>query len=79
MTDGEERLIRCFRATFGELAVEQLQVASALTLEEWDSLHALILIAALEETFELRIAPKDYPALRSYSSVRDYLASARVL
>ena len=79
MTEGEERLIRCFRATFGELAIEQLQVASAATLEEWDSLHALILIAALEETFELRIAPKDYPALRSYSSVRDYLGSARVL
>ncbi len=79
MTDGEERLIRCFRATFPELAVEQLRDASSATLEDWDSLRSVILIAALEETFELRIAPDDYTALRSYSSVRDYLRSARVL
>ena len=79
MTDGEERLVRCFRATFPELPVEQLQDASAATVEAWDSLHAVILIAVLEETFEIRIAPEDYPALRSYSSVRDYLRSARAM
>jgi acyl carrier protein len=79
VTDGQERLIRCFQATFPDLALEQLRDASTATLGEWDSLHALILIAALEETFELRIAPGDYPALRSYSSVRDYLRSAQVL
>ena len=79
MTGHDERLIRCFRATFPELAVEELSEASAATLEAWDSLHAVVLIAVLEETFELRIAPEDYPALRSYASVQDYLRSAHVL
>lgn len=79
MTGTDEPLIRCFRATFPELGVEQLPDASAATVEDWDSLHTLILIAVLEETFGLRIPPDDYPALRSYASVRDYLVAARVL
>lgn len=79
MTGSDEPLIRCFRATFPELAVEQLPDASAATVVDWDSLHTLILIATLEETFGLRIPPYDYPALRSYAAVRDYLLAARVL
>jgi acyl carrier protein len=79
MTDGEERLIRCFRATFPDVATERLAEASTATLEEWDSLHALTLMAVLEETFELRIPAEDYPALRSYSSVRDYLRAAQAI
>jgi acyl carrier protein len=79
MTGDDEALIRCFQATFPELAVEQLPGATAATVADWDSLHTLILIAVLEETFALRIPPEDYPALRSYASVRAYLLAARVL
>jgi acyl carrier protein len=79
VTGGEMRLIRCFRAVFGRLTVEQVRDASATTLQDWDSLHAIILIAAIEETFGVRIPTDDYPALRSYALVRDYLTAAGIL
>jgi acyl carrier protein len=68
-----EQLVRCFQAAFGELAVEQVPAASVETLQGWDSLQTLILVALLEEEFGLLIPPQDFPALRSYASVRDYL------
>jgi acyl carrier protein len=76
VSDADLRLTRCFQATFPELAIEDLASASVDTVTGWDSLQSVILIAVLEEAFELRIAPDDYPSLRSYSSVREYLRSA---
>jgi acyl carrier protein len=58
------------------MTVEQVRDASATTLQDWDSLHAIILIAAIEETFAVRIPTDDYSALRSYASVLDYLTAA---
>jgi acyl carrier protein len=74
VSSAEETLIRCFRATFPDLPAKDLPGASVDTLKEWDSLHAVILIAVLEEAYALRIPSQDYPALRSYASVREYLS-----
>ncbi len=78
MTDVDELLQRCFLAAFPDVDTEHLQVASVETLTEWDSLHALILFALLEETFEIRIPARDYPLLRSYTSVRGYLQDQQI-
>jgi acyl carrier protein len=48
-------------------------VAGVDTVAEWDSLRAVVLIALLEEAFALRIPARDYPQLRSYTAVREYL------
>ena len=72
MNDLDERLARCFLGVFPALG-DQVAAASAETTPEWDSLHALMLIAVIEETFELAIPTSAYPELRSYAAARSYL------
>ena len=45
-------------------------------MAEWDSLRAVVLVALIEEAFAIRIPARDYPQLRSYASVSDYLRRA---
>ncbi len=74
----EDTLTRCFMATFPGLSVAQVTSASVETVTQWDSLHTVILAAVLEEAFAVRVPARDYPALRSYDAVREYL-SGRVV
>jgi acyl carrier protein len=73
VTQLDEALRRCFAGAFGDLEPEQITTASVETVAEWDSLHALVLIALIEEAFAIRIPSRDYPALRSYAAVAAYL------
>jgi acyl carrier protein len=70
----DERLRRCFAAAFPDLAPEELASASVETVKDWDSLHAVILVALLEEAFAIRIPSRDYPRLRSHAAVREYVS-----
>ena len=69
----KERLTRCFLATFPELAHAEIDGASVETVASWDSLHTVVLAAVLEESFGVRVPARDYPLLRSFASVHDYL------
>ena len=69
-----DRLLACLKATFTDVPPETLRTASTETLAQWDSLHAVILMAVLEEEFGIRIPTRDYPSLRSYESIQSYLA-----
>jgi acyl carrier protein len=74
VSDLDDRLLACLRATFPDVPPAELRTASTETVEQWDSLHAVILMAVLEEEFGARIPTRDYPALRSYKSIQAYLA-----
>jgi acyl carrier protein len=69
----DERVRRCFQAAFPDLAPEDIASASVETVRDWDSLHAVILVALLEEAFAIRIPSRDYPRLRSHAAVTEYL------
>lgn len=73
MTDVDGRLRRCFEVAFPDLAPERIATASVDTVGEWDSLHAVILVALVEEAFAIRIPARDYPELRSHAAVSAYL------
>ena len=73
MSDLDERLRRCLQVAFPELAPERVATASVETVEEWDSLHAVILVALVEEAFAIRIPTRDYPDLRSHAALKAYL------
>ena len=75
MNELDERLARCFLAVFPDLDGEQVAAASAQTTPEWDSLHALMLIAVIEEAFELAVPASAYRELQSYEAARRYLDS----
>jgi acyl carrier protein len=68
-----DSLRRCFEVAFPDLARERIAAASVATVAEWDSLHALILIALIEEAFAVRIPARDYPELRSHAAIAAYL------
>src|ERR1700744_2530350 len=73
MKDLDARLARCFLAVFPELGSEQVLDAAAGTTPGWDSLRMLMLIAVVEEAFELTIPTSAYPELLSYGAARAYL------
>jgi acyl carrier protein len=73
VTHVEDELRRCFQVAFPDLAPGRIAAASVETVAEWDSLHALILIALIEEAFAVRIPSGDYPELRSYAAIARYL------
>jgi acyl carrier protein len=70
--DGE--LERCFAAVFEDMPPERIRSASVDTVEEWDSVASVVLLAVLEETFALEIDDLDVAELSSFSAVRDYVA-----
>jgi acyl carrier protein len=74
MTAIDDRLAGCFANAFPELEPREIPSAAVDTVAEWDSLRAVVLVALLEETFDVRIPARDYPTLRSYAAVREYLS-----
>lgn len=74
MTAIDDRLAGCFANAFPELGPREIQSAAVDTVAEWDSLRAVVLVALLEETFDVRIPARDYPRLRSYAAVREYVS-----
>lgn len=76
MTEADDKLRACFAGAFPDLPPEQFPTAGIDTVAEWDSLHAVVLVALIEEAFEIRIPARDYARLRSYAAVSDYLHAA---
>ncbi len=76
MTDADDRLRGCLAAAFPDLPPDQFRSAGVDTVPEWDSLHAVVLVALIEEAFDTRIPARDYARLRSYAAISDYLRDA---
>jgi acyl carrier protein len=74
MNEVRERLVRCFSATFPQLTAEEVPLAAPTTVEGWDSLASITLVAVLEEEFEIQIEPEDIEHLVSFDSSLDYLS-----
>jgi acyl carrier protein len=73
--DVESRLVKCFAATFADLAPEEIRRADASALPQWDSLASMTLVALVEEEFEVRVNPADLTKLTSFRNTLDYLNS----
>lgn len=73
MNEIRERLVGCFSATFPNLTPEEVQLAAPTTVEAWDSLASITLVAVLEEEFAIQIEPEDIEHLVSFESSLDYL------
>ena len=43
------------------------------SIEEWDSVAAMTLMAAFEHTFSIRLTTRDFLTMRSITSIRDVL------
>jgi acyl carrier protein len=76
MTEPDDTLHGCFAVAFPDLHREQIASAAVDNVADWDSLHAVVLVALIEEAFSIRIPARDYPELRSYTGIAEYLRVA---
>ena len=77
MPEREDRLVRCFASVFPALTPEEIRTASAESIEAWDSLAAVTLVAVVEQEFGVEIDPLDLPELSSFGAFRTYLGLCR--
>lgn len=73
MSERESQLIRCFSCVFPDLPQERIPSARAQSLEAWDSLASITLVAVVQETFGIQIDLLDLPELDSFDAFRGYL------
>lgn len=63
-----EKYNNAFMQVFGAKAEELNDNYGKETVEEWDSVHQLSLIAVLEETFDIMFDPEDIMEMTSYGN-----------
>ena len=56
-----------------EIGADEAETASTETLENWDSLHHMNLVAALEDEFSIELEPEEVIEMTSYSTVLETL------
>jgi acyl carrier protein len=79
MDNTEARLIDAFRAVFPALSDNEIREATLTSLESWDSIASITLLAVLEEEFGISVSPADLPQLVSFTSILVYLRGAQSL
>lgn len=73
MDEMEKRLASCFSAVLPELAPEEITHASATSVESWDSVATVSLIAVVEEEFGISIENEDPAKFNSFKNILTYL------
>ncbi len=73
MPDLDERLARCFALVFPDVPPDQIADAGVDTVEAWDSLAGVTLMAVLTQEFGVDIDPAAMLDLDSYAAIREYL------
>ena len=72
--DNIERYNEAFVQVFGAQAGDLNDNYGKETVEEWDSVHQLSLVAELEEVFDIMFDPEDIMELTSYANGKEILA-----
>ena len=73
MNDTHARLSRCFSAVFPKLSPAQIAAASVESVEGWDSVASVTLIALIEEEFGIQFQLDALDHLLSFHAILDYL------
>ena len=73
-----EKYNEAFIQVFGAKAEDLNDDYSKATVEEWDSVHQLSLIAEFEEAFDIMFDPEDIMEMTSYAKGKELLAKYEV-
>lgn len=76
MPERDNRLVRCFLSVFPTLTPEEARAASTESLEAWDSLTGVTLVALVEQEFGMTIDLLDLPGL-SFKAFQTYIDQHR--
>ena len=77
MPEHDNRLVRCFSSVFPALTPEEVRTASTESLEAWDSLATVTLVALVEQEFNITIDLLDLPDLSSFEAFHIYVDQHR--
>lgn len=73
MDEMEKRLAACFSAVLPELSPAEISQASASSVESWDSVATVTLLAVVEEEFGISIENQDPARFDSFKNILAYL------
>jgi acyl carrier protein len=73
MDDKQVRLAGCFLAVFPELSSDGITEASSVSVQNWDSVAGVTLLAVVEEEFGIIIEDDDLSKFNSYEGFLSYL------
>jgi acyl carrier protein len=77
MDEQQTRLANCFMAVFPELSREEVTQASPTTVQSWDSVATVTLLAIIEEEFGINIEVEDPAKFSSFQHILTYLQETR--
>lgn len=66
MDEHQMRLTRCFLAVFPELSANEIVKAASTSVQNWDSVAGVALLAEVEEEFGINIEVDDLARFNSF-------------
>jgi acyl carrier protein len=76
MDEKEIRLAECFLAVFPELSTDEVTKACSTSVQSWDSVAGVTLLAVVEEEFGISIEVEDLARFDSFKGILSYLQEA---
>jgi acyl carrier protein len=73
MDQQEARLMECFLSVFPELGPDEIAHASPASVQSWDSVTTVTLLAVVEEEFGISIEIDDLTKFDSFKGILNYL------
>jgi acyl carrier protein len=77
MDEQQRRLANCFCAVFPELSNDEILHASSTTVQSWDSVAVVTLLAVIEEEFGISIEEENPAEFDSFEQILSYLQKAK--
>ena len=76
MDEMEKRLAACFSAVLPDLGPDEIKNASTISVDSWDSVTTVTLLAVIEEEFGISIEDLDPAKFDSFHNILSYLQLA---
>ena len=76
MDEIEKRLAACFSAVLPDLSPDEIKNASTTSVDSWDSVTTVTLLAVIEEEFAISIEDLDPAKFDSFQNILTYLQLA---
>jgi acyl carrier protein len=73
MDERKMRLMGCFLTVFPELSIEEITKATSVSVETWDSVAGVTLLAEVEDEFGISIEVDDLARFSSFNGFLSYL------
>jgi len=69
MNNVDERLAKCFRLVFPNLDADQIPLANAENLSDWDSVAQVSLLSVIGEEFDMDIDFEEFEGATSFAAL----------